>query len=199
MPYLEFYLLYDHCVHLSCFFFFFFNDTATTEIYTLSLHDALPDVAQARARTHHLDAAPHGGETGLGEALRVRWRLAHQVHAAGVAVESVADHGDVDVDDVPGLQALVIRDAVADHVVHRGTDGLGKAAVVEVRRHRALHVDDIVVAEAVELLGRHPRHHVLRDHVEHLGGEAPGGAHLRLFLGGLDGDLHGLRDGVAAP
>src|SRR6478735_12583146 len=25
-----------------CFCFFFFNDTATTEIYTLSLHDALP-------------------------------------------------------------------------------------------------------------------------------------------------------------
>src|SRR5256885_17045212 len=37
-------------LHLFCFstivfplyFFFFFNDTATTEIYTLSLHDALP-------------------------------------------------------------------------------------------------------------------------------------------------------------
>src|SRR5689334_24034588 len=30
-------------LHLLCFFsFFFFNDTATTEIYTLSLHDALP-------------------------------------------------------------------------------------------------------------------------------------------------------------
>src|SRR5256885_10284879 len=27
---------------LSSCFFFFFNDTATTEIYTLSLHDALP-------------------------------------------------------------------------------------------------------------------------------------------------------------
>src|SRR5258707_9990882 len=26
----------------SFFIFFFFNDTATTEIYTLSLHDALP-------------------------------------------------------------------------------------------------------------------------------------------------------------
>src|SRR5437016_10030412 len=25
-----------------CMYFFFFNDTATTEIYTLSLHDALP-------------------------------------------------------------------------------------------------------------------------------------------------------------
>ena len=36
------------CVYLLLFFFvvfccfFFFNDTATTEIYTLSLHDALP-------------------------------------------------------------------------------------------------------------------------------------------------------------
>src|SRR5688572_31958008 len=28
--------------HTPCCFFFFFNDTATTEIYTLSLHDALP-------------------------------------------------------------------------------------------------------------------------------------------------------------
>ena len=28
--------------------FFFFNDTATTEIYTLSLHDALPICAWAR-------------------------------------------------------------------------------------------------------------------------------------------------------
>src|SRR5256885_8508221 len=29
-------------------FFFFFNDTATTEIYTLSLHDALPIYQQDR-------------------------------------------------------------------------------------------------------------------------------------------------------
>src|SRR2546422_7744171 len=27
---------------MRCRYFFFFNDTATTEIYTLSLHDALP-------------------------------------------------------------------------------------------------------------------------------------------------------------
>src|SRR2546421_11954642 len=35
---------------LSCYvFFFFFNDTATTEIYTLSLHDALPIFAVLHA------------------------------------------------------------------------------------------------------------------------------------------------------
>src|SRR5258706_14430886 len=32
-------------------FFFFFNDTATTEIYTLSLHDALP-ILRHVARLH---------------------------------------------------------------------------------------------------------------------------------------------------
>src|SRR5258708_14571704 len=38
-------------------FFFFFNDTATTEIYTLSLHDALPicqEVDAGDGGHHHL-------------------------------------------------------------------------------------------------------------------------------------------------
>src|SRR6266576_3883125 len=42
------------------FFFFFFNDTATTEIYTLSLHDALPISPLGRAlveATPVIDAA----------------------------------------------------------------------------------------------------------------------------------------------
>src|SRR5438093_8175136 len=44
--YLVYYLLSFVCLSLSLtllfFFFFFFTDTAPTEIYTLSLHDALP-------------------------------------------------------------------------------------------------------------------------------------------------------------
>src|SRR2546430_9729390 len=39
----------DSCTRLNVFFFFF-NDTATTEIYTLSLHDALPIFPQAARR-----------------------------------------------------------------------------------------------------------------------------------------------------
>src|SRR5499427_9702501 len=38
-----------HCF-VFCFCFFFFNDTATTEIYTLSLHDALPFCIAASER-----------------------------------------------------------------------------------------------------------------------------------------------------
>src|SRR3712207_9502890 len=50
------YYSFELCLCVSMFFlyFFFFNDTATTEIYTLSLHDALPiyvpDVAVADPR-----------------------------------------------------------------------------------------------------------------------------------------------------
>src|SRR2546427_13009257 len=40
------------------FLFFFFNDTATTEIYTLSLHDALPICIAS----HLLQAAIQGGD-----------------------------------------------------------------------------------------------------------------------------------------
>src|SRR5258708_16335354 len=36
-------------------FFFFFNDTATTEIYTLSLHDALPILQSSRLSLHGSD------------------------------------------------------------------------------------------------------------------------------------------------
>src|SRR3989442_6004422 len=44
-------------------FFFFFNDTATTEIYTLSLHDALP-ICYRRFRRGSVEA--HSRPQGLG-------------------------------------------------------------------------------------------------------------------------------------
>src|SRR6266581_347679 len=38
--------------------FFFFNDTATTEIYTLSLHDALPNCRQSSSASDPKPAYP---------------------------------------------------------------------------------------------------------------------------------------------
>src|SRR5689334_24718787 len=46
--------------HISCVehcAFFFFNDTATTEIYTLSLHDALPILLRRARRDERRQAA----------------------------------------------------------------------------------------------------------------------------------------------
>src|SRR5256885_16412709 len=55
---------YSHCrctvrLTVTLEFFFFFNDTATTEIYTLSLHDALPicGIGQLRIEHDHDDRA----------------------------------------------------------------------------------------------------------------------------------------------
>src|SRR2546426_5915000 len=47
-------------------FFFFFNDTATTEIYTLSLHDALPIFGGG----HALHRGVKPGEALVGDARR---------------------------------------------------------------------------------------------------------------------------------
>src|SRR3712207_6975310 len=45
--------------------FFFFNDTATTEIYTLSLHDALPICRRPDVAQRPLDQ-PHAGQAAFG-------------------------------------------------------------------------------------------------------------------------------------
>src|SRR3989449_11769425 len=55
------------CTVLLSFSFFFFNDTATTEIYTLSLHDALP-ISSCHAARHRrvpcLEPLPRPGPRG---------------------------------------------------------------------------------------------------------------------------------------
>src|SRR5256886_15729658 len=58
-------------------FFFFFNDTATTEIYTLSLHDALPISDAGRATVA-------GGRGAIG------W-IGHQSHLYGRSEEHTSE------------------------------------------------------------------------------------------------------------
>src|SRR6266540_6947793 len=53
-----FYFSYCSYHSLFLYFFFFFNDTATTEIYTLSLHDALPISAIFLGSGNAKDLAP---------------------------------------------------------------------------------------------------------------------------------------------
>src|SRR2546425_5339642 len=55
------------CYTHSTSFFFFFNDTATTEIYTLSLHDALPiSWSSGRTRFRPGPVEPTVGNPGPG-------------------------------------------------------------------------------------------------------------------------------------
>src|SRR6266704_4292349 len=73
-----------HITNIIIHFYFillFFNDTATTEIYTLSLHDALPISGR-----HPVRRGPRGGEArlpGLPEGLLQRLPRAADLHQAG--------------------------------------------------------------------------------------------------------------------
>src|SRR3712207_7154450 len=61
--------------------FFFFNDTATTEIYTLSLHDALPICADAVELVLDVDDVCVGRVVREASPDRFRGRLGAREHA----------------------------------------------------------------------------------------------------------------------
>ena len=63
-------------------------------------------------------------------------------------------------------------------------------SVIEWCRNGALHIHDVVVAERIELLGRHVGFHVRRNEVEHFGREATGDAHFFDVLGGFKRNVH---------
>ncbi|MNT32463.1 hypothetical protein D3C72_1683460 [compost metagenome] len=111
-------------------------------------------------------------------------------HAAGVAVVAVLDDGDVDVQGVAILERLVVRDAVADHVVDRGADRLRVALVVERGRDGLLHVDDVVVADLVQLIGGDARLDMFGNHFQHIGGQFAGDTHASDVLGSFEVDGH---------
>src|SRR3712207_993275 len=107
---------------------FFFNDTATTEIYTLSLHDALPIFEYGQeGLLRHLDAPD----------------LLHALLALLLALEELALAGDV-------AAVALGRDVLAE-----GLDGL---AGDDVRADRRLdrHVELLARDLLAELLGERP-------------------------------------------
>ena len=96
----------------------------------------------------------------------------------------------------PALELLVVGDAVADHMVDRSADGLGKPVVAHVGRDGLLLVDDEIVAEPVQLVGGDPGGHMGLDHVQDVGRQPAGEAHFLLFFRGLDRDGH---SGISEP
>src|SRR2546427_10957221 len=68
------------------FLFFFFNDTATTEIYTLSLHDALPiyirNPVTRTLRRHHVEIRARPAAQCLVELRRARDRKSTRLNSS---------------------------------------------------------------------------------------------------------------------
>src|SRR2546425_4498772 len=156
------------------FLFFFFNDTATTEIYTLSLHDALPIYLEPacgelrQLREHAPVAVDRGGDAAIGGG---------QVHASGLdraqardlqvlrgrqRVAEPCDVGDVDQQGRLGQRA---RDFIAEGVLVADVDRdalagdrerrLRWTAAGEIRQRDLQHVQHPAEAGRHELAERH--------------------------------------------
>src|SRR2546429_6316774 len=70
-------------------FFFFFNDTATTEIYTLSLHDALP--ISSPAFTPSMET-PTTRRVGPSSTILITPRVSRMAPARGTTLMGIALH-----------------------------------------------------------------------------------------------------------
>src|SRR2546427_1901381 len=84
-------------------FFFFFNDTATTEIYTLSLHDALPILLGLAGDDPHrlpVQARKGGDHLGREELLQLEER---------VRVDQLAERSEEHTSELQSQSNLVCR------------------------------------------------------------------------------------------
>src|SRR3989449_5064209 len=145
------------------FLFFFFNDTATTEIYTLSLHDALPIWCGRTARHIHV----HRDEPidPLHDAVAI-------VDVAGGRARPHRDH-------IARLRHLIVD--LADHRRHPHTHRAGYDHEVGLPRRRAKDAG----AVPVDVVARGDR----GDHFDGAAGEAEGHRPERPFAGPVDGLL----------
>src|SRR2546422_2722204 len=144
-------------------FFFFFNDTATTEIYTLSLHDALP-------------IWPGGAGAGDRDVLDVVQRLDPVLRGLGreVVVDPVLP---VQEEGRRGLEAAAQGDEQAAGEVPRGESGLSRLRAVDG------DVELRVVEALMDAEVDQPAH--LTELVQHLVGGPP----IALDVGPLDLDV----------
>src|SRR2546430_6103693 len=96
--------------------FFFFNDTATTEIYTLSLHDALPISGRgSRGRT-----ATGSGEAGAGAASRLVSGAGRRLASGATAGPERSEEHTSELQSQSNLVCRLLLEKKKTHTRHHG-------------------------------------------------------------------------------
>ena len=95
---------------------------------------------------------------------------------------TVLDDGNIQIDDITGLLDAIPRDTVTDLMVNRRANRLWvrlipRRAVVQRSGYRALHVNHVVVAEAIQLSRCNPSPHMGRNKIQNLGRQSACRAH----------------------
>src|SRR2546422_4307756 len=116
-------------IRLSFYFLFFFNDTATTEIYTLSLHDALPIFRVVGSVGRDGARDPHGVDQRWPRGARARRRAALDARDAGAPPGADSAVGESSHCLAQGRDAgarLRVRPAAVGRTLRRAGDGGGQ-------------------------------------------------------------------------
>src|SRR3989338_7132883 len=157
--------------------------------------DGMADIAQIGARPDRADAAPQRQPGGLAQASGQNRRRTGVEHPTAVAVITILDHGDIDVHDIAILERLIVGHTVAKLMIDRGANRfwirrMPAGRVIEWCGNAVLHVDDEIMAQLVQLVGRYAHLDERGNVVEHFAGQATGNAHFLNFLRGFDGYGH---------
>src|SRR3712207_8892409 len=100
----------------------FFNDTATTEIYTLSLHDALPISAALLAEVEGAFSLVAGRRAPVAVRAFTPTRADHGYDAAGSVLETNTDRSEEHTSELQSRQYLVCRLLLEKKKIHSKKD-----------------------------------------------------------------------------
>src|SRR6266568_5873341 len=145
------YYVFDFLYFLFLCIFFFFNDTATTEIYTLSLHDALPIWPRPSA-TGWTSAAPGAARTRSTSEASIGPRGLAGFESTLVALRTTAPVSPVTL--VNRVSKLARRVSPSTSVPARKATPSSTARKVPARRRLWLHRPLRVIASMVDFTPR---------------------------------------------
>ncbi len=154
--------------------------------------DHAADHVECAAGSHGLDPAHRGLPGPLDQQPRFLVHVAGEKGRVRVAVNAADVRGDVDIDNVTVGHNRVVRNAVADDLVQRCAERFRVTAVTKRARIGAV-VDQELVADPVQFVGRHPGLDVPADLGQSLGRDPASDPHRRDGLGVLDIGLADLR------
>ena len=155
------------------------------------------NITQAGARFDQPDGLIEAFLRDATQALGVFRHLANVKHAVSVPMPAIFDDRDVNIQNIAIFQGFVAGDAVADHLVDGGADGFRKAVVIERRRYSLLHIHNIVVTNAVQLVGGYPRFDVFLNHFKYIGCQAAGNPHVLDIVRCFNAYIHGEAESVS--
>ncbi len=152
--------------------------------------DGVADVAESCAGTNLGDPPQHAVVTDVSNAFCLNRWFSDEEHLAGVAMKTVLDDRNIDIDKVTLLERFITRNAMADDMVDGGANRLRKALVVERCGYGLLLIHDKVVANPVQGACGHARLDVRGDHFQHFGRQSAGDAHFFDFVRCFDRNGH---------